>query len=66
MAGNRTDTDDNGFTADRDFADDVLWHAGMVLRRTVRQKAAISRLCLQSVSFAAFRITSATCFGSDM
>ncbi|WP_316961846.1 Atu4866 domain-containing protein [Agrobacterium tumefaciens] len=31
VAGNRTDTDDNGFTADGDFSDDVLWHAGVIL-----------------------------------
>lgn len=35
VAGNRIDyVDDTGFTADGEFIDGVLYHAGMVLRRT--------------------------------
>ena len=34
ITGNHIDyVDDTGFTADGDFIDDVLYHAGMVLRR---------------------------------
>ncbi|MDS7593993.1 Atu4866 domain-containing protein [Agrobacterium tumefaciens] len=34
ISGNHIDyVDDTGFTADGDFIDDVLYHAGMVLRR---------------------------------
>ena len=34
IAGNRIDyVDDTGFTADGEFVDGVLYHAGMVLRR---------------------------------
>ncbi|MBX4870757.1 MULTISPECIES: Atu4866 domain-containing protein [Rhizobium] len=36
VTGNHIDyVDDTGFTADGDFVDDVLYHAGMVLRRNV-------------------------------
>ncbi|WP_207302040.1 Atu4866 domain-containing protein [[Erwinia] mediterraneensis] len=34
LSGNHIDyLDDTGFTADGDFIEDVLYHAGMVLRR---------------------------------